>query len=64
MNVTGELLGDKLVLTIDASEEVRAKAQPSRTGKTLLLASTRSFVRFGDISVSLNATIQRPQEQN
>jgi hypothetical protein len=61
MNVAGELVGDKLVLTIDTSEEARAKAQPSKTGKTLLLASTRSFVKFGDISVSLNALIERPQ---
>jgi len=55
--VTGEIKGDKLVLTIDVSEAARKAAEPSKSGKTLVIASTRGFTRFGDIGVSLNATI-------
>lgn len=57
MNPTIEQKGDKLVITIDCSEAARAKAQPSSTGKSLVLATTRGFTRFGDVGLSLNATI-------
>ena len=57
MSVQGEIKGDLLVLTIDISKAAREKAEPSKSGKTKVLASTRGFTRFGDVSVSLNATI-------
>ena len=62
LNVVGSFVDGKLVLVIDTSAEARAKAPPSRSGKNLLLASTRSFVLFGDVAVSLNATIAKPEE--
>lgn len=57
-NVSGEIEGDKLKLTIDLSAKARDAARPSKSGKTRLLASTQSFVRFGDASVGLNCTIK------
>ena len=57
MNVKGEIKGDTLVLFIDISAAAKEKAEPSKSGKTKVLASTRGFTRFGDVSVSLNATI-------
>lgn len=57
MTVSGKIEGDKLVLTIDISKAAREAAEPSKSGKTKVLASTRGFTRFGDVAVSLNATI-------
>lgn len=57
MSVQGEIKGDQLILTIDISKEARQAAQPSSTGKTMVLATTRGFTRFGDVGVSLNCTI-------
>lgn len=57
MTVSGRIEGDKLVLTIDISAKAREAAEPSKSGKTKVLASTRGFTRFGDVAVSLNATI-------
>lgn len=59
MSVHGELKGDKLVLTIDVSEAARKGATPSKSGKTVILATTGGFTRFGDVSVSLNATLPK-----
>lgn len=53
----GEIKGDKLILTIDVSDAARKAAAPSASGKTLVLASTRGFTRFGDVSVSVNCTL-------
>lgn len=60
LNVHSKMEGDKLILTIDCSKSAKDNAQPSSTGKTLKVASTGGFVRFGDVSVSLNATIPAP----
>jgi hypothetical protein len=49
-NVKGEVRGDELIVTIGLASEARAAAQPSQSGKTRLL--------FGDVAVSLNATIK------
>lgn len=57
MNVSGKIEGDKLVLTIDISAAAKAKAEPSKSGKSKILASTQGFTGFGDVKVSLNATI-------
>lgn len=57
MNVKGEIKGDILTLVIDVSEKARQAAQPSKSGKTKILATTSGFTGFGDVKVSLNATI-------
>lgn len=57
MQVSGKMEGDKLILTIDCSKAAREAAAPSKSGKTLVLATTGGFTRFGDVSVSLNATL-------
>lgn len=57
MNVKGEMKGDILTLTIDCSKVAREAAQPSKSGKTKLLATTSGFTGYGDVKVSLNATI-------
>lgn len=57
MNVKGEIKGDLLVLTIDISKTAKDAAQPSKSGKTKVLATTSGFTGFGDVKVSLNATI-------
>lgn len=57
MNVKGEIKGDTLVLTIDISKAAREAAAPSKSGKTKILATTSGFTGFGDIKVSLNATV-------
>lgn len=57
MQVQGEIKGDKLILTIDVSKAAKDAAAPSKTGKTRILATTGGFTRFGDVSVSLNATV-------
>lgn len=52
--------GDKLVITIDISKEAFANAQPSTSGKTKVVASTRGFANYatpnGTVGLSLNAT--------
>lgn len=58
MNIVQQ--GDKLVITIDTGAEARKGAAPSQSGKTLVLASTRGFTRYGDVGVSLNVTIPAP----
>lgn len=60
MQVQGKMEGDKLILTIDCSKAAREAALPSKTGKTIILASTGGFSRYGDVSVSLNATLPCP----
>jgi hypothetical protein len=55
--IKGELKGDILTLTIDVSKAARDAAQPSKSGKTKILATTGGFTGFGDVKVSLNATI-------
>jgi len=57
--VKGEIKGDLLTLVIDISKEAREKASDSKSGKTRILATTSGFTRFGDVSVSVNATIPK-----
>lgn len=52
-----DVKGDTMTLTIDISKAAREAAQPSSTGKSLVLATTHGFTRFGDVGVSLNCTI-------
>jgi hypothetical protein len=55
--IKGEIKGDVLVLYIDVSKEAREAAGPSKSGKTKILATTSGFTGFGDVKVSINATI-------
>lgn len=57
MNVKGEIKGDILTLTIDVSKAARDAAKDSKSGKSKILATTSGFTGFGDVKVSLNATI-------
>jgi hypothetical protein len=57
MSVSCEQKGDKIILTIDASEAARKAAPESKSKKTRLLGSTNGFVRVGDVSISVNATL-------
>jgi hypothetical protein len=57
--IEGEMIGDVLTLRIDCGREARDLAANSKSGKTRILASTHGFVKFGDVSVSVNATIAK-----
>lgn len=52
--------GNTLILEIDISPKAREGAEPSGSGKTLVVASTRGFRDFEGIDVSLNATVRNP----
>lgn len=49
-------VGDKVVITIDVSEAAMKAAQPSKSGKSVVVDSTRGFTRCGPVSLSLNVT--------
>ena len=59
MNVKGQIKGDTLVLFIDVSKAAREQANPSKSGKSKILATTSGFTGFGDVKVSLNCTIDK-----
>jgi predicted GNAT family acetyltransferase len=52
--------GDQIILTIDVSEAALKAAQPSSSGKTLLVATTNGFRRKGLVSVLVNCTVPNP----
>lgn len=56
-NVSTKVEGDKLVITIDVSKAAREGAEPSKSGKTKVLATTSGFTRIGDVGLSLNVTV-------
>ena len=56
-----ERKGDMIVISFPVNEAARGAAQPSTSGKTLVLASTNGFTRQGDVSISLNATLPNPK---
>lgn len=49
--------GNTLILEIDISPKAREAAEPSKSGKSKVLASTRGFVNYNGVKVSLNATV-------
>lgn len=55
-NVQHKIDGNKLILTIDISAEKLAAAEPSKSGKTKVVASTHGFTNLGNVGVSLNVT--------
>lgn len=57
MNYKAQVTGDVLTITIDVSAKAREAAKPSSTGKSMVLATTSGFTRFGDVGLSLNCTI-------
>lgn len=57
MAVNTEIKGDKLIITCDMGDAARKAAQPSGSGKTVLVATTGGFTRIGDMSLSLNLTL-------
>lgn len=46
----------KMVITIDVSAEAVKNAQPSKSGKTRIVASTNGFTNYGNVGLSLNCT--------
>jgi len=56
-NVSAKMEGDTLVLRINTGKPARDSAEPSKSGKTKVLATTSGFTRFDDVGVSLNVTI-------
>ena len=57
-NVKGSIKDGILTLVIDVSDKAKAAAQPSKSGKTKVLASTGGFTSFGEgVKISLNATV-------
>lgn len=60
-NCTGEVKGDKLILTVDISEAALKAAAPSSQGKTLIVGGTGGFTGFGKVKASLNVTIPNPE---
>ena len=57
-NVKIEQKGDLLILTIDASKVLRDAAEPSKSGKTKVLATTHGFTNYNGIGISLHATVR------
>ena len=50
--------GDQLVLTIDISKAMQDAAQPSKSGKTRVLATTHGFTSVEGVGISLNANVR------
>lgn len=48
----------KMVITIDVSKAALDAAQPSKSGKTRIVATTNGFTNYGPIGLSLNATVK------
>lgn len=60
MSVTKSADGNSLIVTIDISKTAREKAQPSGSGKTLVVATSNGFAQYEGVNVSLNATVRNP----
>lgn len=53
-NVNGTLKDGILTLVVKVDEATIAKAEPSKSGKSKVVASTNGFTGFGGVRVSLN----------
>jgi len=53
-----EVKGDKIVITLDVSDAALVAAEPSKSGKSIVVQSTRGFTRVGKFGLSLNLTSQ------
>ena len=61
-NITSKLVGKKLILEIDLSDDAIAAAEPSATGKTRLVASTRGAKEapgVAGVTFSVNVMVKR-----
>lgn len=62
MNVQTEIRDGKLVIICDVSEKTLKAASPSKSQKSLLVATTNGFERHaGGIAISLNVTAPLPK---
>jgi hypothetical protein len=52
---TARVEGDELIITVDLSRQ----GTPSKSGKSLVIATTRGNVKIGDVSVGLNVYRRR-----
>ncbi len=57
-NVSYERKGDKLILTVDIGKDARQNAQPSASGKTLVVASTHGNQNIEGVTLGLNVYIR------
>jgi hypothetical protein len=53
-----EQKGCSIVITIDIDEAALAAAEPSASGKTKIVATTRGFTRVGPVALSLNCILR------
>lgn len=59
-NVRAEMKGTKLIIEVDCSKEAIEKAPVSESGKSLNVATTHGFTRYGDVSLSMNVITPNP----
>ena len=52
-----QVRGEKIVITIDISKAALDAAQPSKTGKSKIVAGTGGFQKVGPVKVSLNVIV-------
>jgi hypothetical protein len=57
-----EYIDNQLVIIIPVTKDLVAKAEPSKSGKTKVLATTHGFTSVqtphGPVSLSMNATVR------
>lgn len=56
MNYDAKIQDGKLVIIVDVSEKALAAAEPSKSGKSKVVATTRGFTGFGKVKLSMNVT--------
>lgn len=59
MSIQTEIKGDKLIITVDVSDAARKAAQPSSTGKMLMIDDTSGFTGIGG-GLKLNVMLGYP----
>lgn len=52
-----------LYLRIPIDEQRKLMSEPSKSGKTMVLATTSGFVKYSDMSVSLNVVFKGSKEE-
>jgi hypothetical protein len=62
-NISHEIKGDKLIVTIDIGDGAVKAAPPSSSGKTMLVATTGGAlplaVKHANLSMAINITAKR-----
>jgi hypothetical protein len=54
MSVTTEVKNNVLLISVDLSPEALDKAEPSKSGKSKIVATTSGFMSVGPVRFSLN----------